>query len=357
MVPYVHSTYIYIVYASPGRTIIISQGSNNEPQPHNYDFNSMTTLGKPRWQHLYERTALDPRCDALIMALLTGEALLCWIIIEKVPYTEIDWQAYMEEVEFVLDGERDYLRIRGGTGPLVYPAGFVYLFVALRVLTHQGTDIRRAQYLLAGMYLVTQAAVLRVYHHCTRTAIRRQGPASTTASSASSHESTTPQLLQQAHTVWSWRVAMACLCCSKRLHSIFVLRLFNDGPTMMLLYLSMCCFVTPHLPSWKWSMGCFLFSLAVSVKMNVLLFAPGLLLLLLQVSQDLWQVAYRLALYCALPQILSGAPFLLTHPVSYLRKAFELDRVFFYQWTVNWKVRVGVVRFCVFVSFPLLVHN
>ena len=70
----------------------------------------------------------------------------------------------MEEVEFVLDGERDYLRIRGGTGPLVYPAGFVYLFVALRALTHRGTDIRRAQHLLAGVYLVTQAAVLRVYH-------------------------------------------------------------------------------------------------------------------------------------------------------------------------------------------------
>jgi alpha-1,3-mannosyltransferase len=32
-----------------------------------------------------------------------------------------------------------------------------------------------------------------------------------------------------------------------------------------------------------------------------------------------------------------GAPFLLTYPQSYIRKAFELDRVFFYKWTVNWK--------------------
>jgi alpha-1,3-mannosyltransferase len=45
-------------------------------------------------------------------------------------------------------------------------------------------------------------------------------------------------------------------------------------------------------------------------------------------------------LCCALPQLVLGAPFLLTFPVSYLRKAFELDRVFFYKWTVNFKVRV-----------------
>ena len=110
---------------------------------------------------------------------------------------------------------------------------------------------------------------------------------------------------------------------------------------MMLLYLSIGCFVTTQLPStWKWSLGCFLFSLAVSVKMNVLLFAPGLLLLLLQVSRNLQQVVYRLLVFCALPQLILGAPFLLTHPVSYLRKAFELDRVFFYKWTVNWKVCV-----------------
>ena len=294
---------------------------------------------KPTWQRLYEYTAWNPWCDTLyLLALLLGEALLCFVIIEKVAYTEIDWTAYMEEVECYLNGERDYLQIRGGTGPLVYPAGFVYLFVALRAVTHQGTDIRQAQYIFAGFYLLTLTAVLYIYQ-CTlqtaKTMLLQQQQQSTTSST------TQPQKLrlQQAHLVWSWRLAMACLCCSKRLHSIFILRLFNDGPTMMLLYLSIGCFVTTQLPStWKWSLGCFLFSLAVSVKMNVLLFAPGLLLLLLQVSRNLQQVVYRLLVFCALPQLILGAPFLLTHPVSYLRKAFELDRVFFYKWTVNWKV-------------------
>jgi alpha-1,3-mannosyltransferase len=84
----------------------------------------------------------------------------------------------------------------------------------------------------------------------------------------------------------------------------------------------------------KWNLGCFIFSLAVSLKMNVLLFAPGLLYLLIQASPAM--TIPRLAI-CGVTQLILGAPFLLRHPVSYLRKAFELDRQFFYKWTVNFK--------------------
>lgn len=34
--------------------------------------------------------------------------------------TEIDWVAYMEEVRGAIDGEYDYSKLEGGTGPLVY---------------------------------------------------------------------------------------------------------------------------------------------------------------------------------------------------------------------------------------------
>jgi alpha-1,3-mannosyltransferase len=34
---------------------------------------------------------------------------------------------------------------------------------------------------------------------------------------------------------------------------------------------------------------------------------------------------------------LLGAPFLLTHPLSYIGRAFDLGRVFLYKWTVNWR--------------------
>lgn len=33
--------------------------------------------------------------------------------------TEIDWRAYMQEVEGYLDGELNYVNLKGDTGPLV----------------------------------------------------------------------------------------------------------------------------------------------------------------------------------------------------------------------------------------------
>lgn len=47
----------------------------------------------------------------------------------------------MQEVEGFLSGERNYMHLEGDTGPLVYPAGFVYVFVALRSLTDEGLNI------------------------------------------------------------------------------------------------------------------------------------------------------------------------------------------------------------------------
>jgi alpha-1,3-mannosyltransferase len=37
----------------------------------------------------------------------------------------------MEEVEGVVNGTYDYTMLKGQTGPLVYPAGFVYLYYIL----------------------------------------------------------------------------------------------------------------------------------------------------------------------------------------------------------------------------------
>jgi len=151
--------------------------------------------------------------------------------------------------------------------------------------------------------------------------------------------------IQSSHLIWSWRVAMLLCCVSKRVHSIFMLRLFNDAPAMILLYVSVFYFMKS-----RWKIGCVFFSLGVSIKMNVLLFAPGLLLLLLQANETLSDTFVCLSI-CASIQLILGAPFLLTYPVSYLKKAFEFDRVFFYKWTVNWKF----LSEDVFVSKPLSV--
>ena len=280
-----------------------------------------------RIRQLYIRLSSATFDVPYVVSLLILETILCIVIIQHVTYTEIDWTAYMEEVETYMAGERDYRQIRGGTGPLVYPAGFLYLYRWLRhVAGGDGTDIRAAQYAFGALYVMNAAVVLSLYTLVVRQ-LRRSDRTE----------------LSLAHMTWSWRLAMGLACLSKRIHSIFVLRLFNDAPAMFLLYVSTFLFAKS-----MWRTGCLVFSLSVCIKMNSLLFAPGLLLLLLQSQASLWGTATCLAI-CAGVQLVLGAPFLKTYPISYLRKAFELDRVFFYKWTVNWKF----IPEAIFVSKPL----
>ncbi|KAF4323654.1 hypothetical protein BBO99_00002207 [Phytophthora kernoviae] len=232
----------------------------------------------------------------LAMVLLLVEAVLGYLIIQKVPYTEIDWSTYMQQVELFKNGERDYLNIHGDTGPLVYPAGFLYVYSFLHSVTDGGENIRRAQYIFLGFYLIMIATVLAIYY--------------------------------RARVLPPW--ATVFLCVSKRLHSIYMLRMFNDGVAMMLLWIAVYLFARQR---WRW--GCVLFSCAVSIKMNVLLFAPALFFLLLQ-SCGILRTAWYL-FTCAAIQIALGYPFLKQNWASYMGKAFELDRVFTYKWTVNWR--------------------
>lgn len=64
--------------------------------------------------------AFDPgRAMLLVALILLGELVLNLSIVWFVPYTEIDWEAYMDEVEGVINGTYNYALLRGGTGPLV----------------------------------------------------------------------------------------------------------------------------------------------------------------------------------------------------------------------------------------------
>jgi len=69
----------------------------------------------------------------------------------------------MEQVAQFVSGERDYPKIRGGTGPLVYPAAHVYIYTGLYRLTNNGTNILLAQQLFAILYMVTLAVVMACY--------------------------------------------------------------------------------------------------------------------------------------------------------------------------------------------------
>lgn len=65
--------------------------------------------------------------------------------------------------------------------------------------------------------------------------------------------------------------------------------------------------------------------------MNVLLFAPGLLILLL--ARHGPALAIPLLAVCAAVQVSLAMPFLLCNPWSYITRAFDFGRVFLYKWT------------------------
>ena len=265
----------------------------------------------------------------LALLLLLFDTALTLSVIFLRPYTEIDWRAYMQEVEgwaVRRESPTDYSTLRGDTGPLVYPAGFMWAFRGLRALASiqigenvaggncdrveaassslvglppspcGGLDVRAAQWAFALVYIATQACVLDIYR------LARPGP--------------------------PWVCLLLAL--SLRLHSIYVLRLFNDGVAMLFAHAALSM-----LARRRFLLGSLLFSLSVSIKMNSLLALPALGLLLLR-NVGMSRTAGILSA-CFVLQAVLAYPFLATHPSSYLSKAFEFSRVFSFQWTVNWK--------------------
>ncbi|KAK9136901.1 hypothetical protein Sjap_007495 [Stephania japonica] len=247
-------------------------------------------------------------------ALLGLDAILVSLIIYYVPYTKIDWDAYMSQVVGYLEGERNYSNLKGDTGPLVYPAGFLYIYSAIMYVT--GGEVHPAQILFGILYIINLGIILFIY---TKTDV----------------------------VPW-W--ALSLLCLSKRVHSIFVLRLFNDCVAMTLLHAALALVLYR-----RWNLGLIVFSWAVSVKMNVLLYAPPLLLLMLK-GMGIGDLLSALG-GAALLQIVLGFPFLVSYPIEYISGAFNLGRVFIHFWSVNFKfVPEGIFVSKEFAIGLLIVH-
>ncbi|TFK54964.1 mannosyltransferase [Heliocybe sulcata] len=232
----------------------------------------------------------------LACPVILADAFFTQVIIRFISYTEIDWRTYMSQVDLYIKGERDYSLIKGPTGPLVYPAGHVYVFEFLYSLTNGGKNVQLGQQIYALLYVLSLILTCAIY--------------------------------QQSRGVPNWLVILFPL--SKRLHSIFVLRLFNDCWSVVAVQGAVLAY-----QKGMDDVGTLLFSAALSVKMSALLYLPGLLVICFKRLGLLSTLRHLAILFMS--QAVIASPFLLHDTQAYLTRAFEVSRVFLYKWTVNWR--------------------
>lgn len=117
---------------------------------------------------------------------------------------------------------------------------------------------------------------------------------------------------------------------SKRLHSIFLLRLFNDCFAVLALFITIYFYQRRIF-----TVGSVAYSFGLGIKMSLLLAVPAIGIILLQVLP--FKRAMNAAFLMAQLQFTLAVPFLPANAKGYLGRSFQLDRVFLFKWTVNWR--------------------
>ncbi|EDK39408.2 hypothetical protein PGUG_03506 [Meyerozyma guilliermondii ATCC 6260] len=285
---------------------------------------------------------MDPFCNAIVVPILVVfTSIACKIVIANVKYTEIDFKTYMQQIDMINDGELDYSLIAGDTGPIVYPAGFVQIYQWLSWLSSGGEDIPVVQSVFG--YLHTLTVLLTC---CTYSLVGDVQP-------------------------WAYMLIVA----SKRLMSIYVLRLFNDCFTTACMV--GVTLVLQAASYWFDTLGSTLvflltlvaadlYSMAISIKMNALLFMPAFLIVVYFLCMENILKLLAVILVMVLVQVMVGWKFLLVlfHDedanylrMTYLQRAFDFKRSFLYEWTVNWRfVPEEYFTSKLFANFLLVCH-
>lgn len=305
----------------------------SEPLDNQRDSPQLSHEGKPLPEFTLKNVILDifngiyalftdPFVNRIIIPVIIAlSSVFTKVIIAKVPYTEIDFKTYMQQIEVVNDGEIDYNLIKGDTGPCVYPAGFIQIYEWIYWLTDSGSDIVTGQKLFGYLFTISVVLCCTVY-----TMVPNLKP---------------------------WPLYLLLL--SKRLYSIYVLRLFNDCfTTICMISVTLLLQQASYWYSTSGSLIPFLlcivasdlYSIAISIKMNALLYFPGFVIIsFFLVGENPFKLILVL-LVIPFIQITIGWKFLL--PLfndeeaiyirwNYINQAFDFKRNFLYEWTVNWR--------------------
>lgn len=304
---------------------------------------------------------INPQATRITYPLITCIAsIITKIIINKIAYTEIDYTTYLQQIDKVNAGELDYASIYGDSGPIVYPAGFITVYQYIQWLC--GDDIKEAQYIFGYCFTATVVLTCFVY--------------------------------AQIWDLAPWPIYL--FLASRRLLSIYVLRLFNDCWTtlcmvaVVLLLQQAAVFkevdkkkkknavddekekkekkggvkkevenekavvVQEVIKGSSWFDISFLltiiasdlYSIAISIKMNALLYMPAFLIITYFLNDENMIKFVIVVATIPLVQVLIGWRFLLLMfdddlarkiRWNYITQAFNFGRQFLYKWTVNWK--------------------
>ncbi|OMJ75488.1 hypothetical protein SteCoe_25337 [Stentor coeruleus] len=232
-----------------------------------------------------------------IRVLLILELIGGMFIINFRGYTEVDWEAYMAQTGGFLSGDYNYLNLKGPSGPLVYPAGFLYIFSIIYSICNMGTSVRMGQYVFLAFYLINLIIVNNIY--------KRLEP-----------------------HVGKWCVFILCL--SFKMHSTYLLRLFNDP--VAILFMNLCILFALDN---KWKSAVILYSISLSIKMNILLYLPGLLLIINWGNNYIFTLCSLIFIIAF--QLIIAIPFLLVNPRGYFTMAFDFSRVFDQKESAYWQ--------------------
>lgn len=282
---------------------------------------TVTNLAKDA-VHVIRTLIFDPNANRLVIPMVViAASILGKVVMAKVNYTEIDFSTYMQQVEAAQLGELDYSKITGDTGPVVYPAGFLQVYGFLHWVTSGGSDLRAGQLAFSYLFTLSVAMTCAVYSMLGR--------------------------------IRPW--CLYLLIASRRLVSIYVLRLFNDCFTTaamigVVLVLQLAAYwshlLSPTLMFLANAVAADLFSMAISVKMNALLYLPAFMVVSYFLLRE--SLVHLAAVFLVIPlvQVLTAwkylLPFFWDSEASYIRwtylaNAFNFKRKFLYEWTVNWR--------------------
>ena len=252
----------------------------------------------------------------MIWIELTKGAL---IILVEYPFG-YDYVSYMEQAKLFVDGERNLTSIEAENGKAYYPASHLYTFSVFYKLTGILDHYKYAQILLLFIHLVMNFVTVKIYKECFKDAPRD----------------------------W-WLLAVWAL--NTRLVENWARGLFAESFNVTLTYIAIYLFQKQQQFA-----GIIFIGLALTYKMNVLLYIPAVYYLT-SLSRNIYVGTFYLAIIVSMSFIFA-IPFLTEYRDDYMKTAFNFSRKFSIHSSVlyYWLIPKPIFNSSIFGAFLLSGH-